>query len=85
MATERDPAVLRAAAAPLAKGYIRLGDERRIPMLLDLLERYGSMEMANSFLNCGKAELIAAAKEWAQSRRLCIVTLPGGSSPRWGR
>ena len=63
---------------------IRLGDESRIPEMVDLLEGYGDTRLAEDYLNCGQPDLDKAARRWA-SRRGCPVSTGGGTSrARWG-
>lgn len=63
---------------------IRLGDESRIPEMVDLLEGYGDMRLAEDYLNCGQPDLDKAARRWAGRRGYPVSTGGGSSRARWG-
>ncbi len=63
---------------------IRLGDESRIPEMVDLLEAYGDKALAEDYLNCGQPDLDETARTWAHLRGLYIETGSGSNRARWG-
>jgi hypothetical protein len=49
------------------------------------LNKYGSKEMAEDFLNCGNSLLDEAGREWANTHGYYIESKPdSGSGPKWG-
>lgn len=63
---------------------IRLGDESRIPEMVDLLEVYGDKTLAEDFINCGQPDLDTAAVKWANHRGLSKFMGAGSHRARWG-
>jgi len=57
------------------------GSERA---LSEALNKFGNVRMANDLLNCGNKTLEQAARSWASSRGLQIMTNPGGPQVTWG-
>jgi len=51
--------------------------------LITALEKFGSVNMAESYLNCGNAKLEAAGYQWASNEGY-FVTTTTGSSVKWG-
>jgi hypothetical protein len=74
----------RAAVEEACLSFIRLGDESRIPEMADLLERFGSIQLAEDYLNCGQPDLRNAARAWATSRGYELSTGVGPVRARWG-
>ncbi len=64
---------------------IRRSDESRIGEMVDLLEVYGSQQLAEDFLNCGQSDLSMAARSWASKRGYTIGTGRGSSRATWNR
>ena len=64
--------------------YIRRGDASRIPELRTLLLDYGDKSLAEDYLNCGKAELEEAAREWARRKGYSVGGGYGSNRVRWG-
>lgn len=64
---------------------IRLGDESRIPEMVDLLEDYGDKTLAEDYLNCGQPDLSAAGRAWARQRGYDVNTGDGSHRATWGR
>ena len=64
--------------------YIRIGEDKNIPELCDLLLRYGDKLLAEDYLNCGKAELSSAAQDWASKHGFSTETGSGSHRVRWG-
>jgi hypothetical protein len=64
--------------------YIRQGDDKRIPLLKELLNRYGDKLLAEDYLNCGQGVLSAAANAWATRHGYNIRMGSGSSRVRWG-
>jgi len=63
---------------------IRLGDESRIPEMVDLLEGYGDKILAEDYLNCGQPDLDAAAQMWARRRGYDVGVGYGSHRATWG-
>lgn len=63
---------------------IQQGSESRIPEMIDLLEDYGSKELAEDYMNCGQPDLNNAGHAWAAKRGFSIKTGFGSSRARWG-
>jgi hypothetical protein len=64
---------------------IRLGDESRIPEMVDLLEGYGDKILAEDYINCGQPDLGMSARKWASARGYSISTGSGSNRATWGR
>lgn len=58
------------------------GSEHRLALIL---QGYGDREMATDYLNCGSAELVHAAEQWAAAHGYVIHHRSGGTVARWGR
>ncbi len=54
-----------------------LGDESRIPEMVDLLEGYVGKTLAEDYLNCGQPDLGAAGRKWAHRRGYSVRTGAG--------
>ncbi len=63
---------------------IRLGDESRIPEMVDLLEGYADKTLAEDYLNCGQPDLDAAGRAWANRRGYSVDTGSGSHRATWG-
>ena len=64
---------------------IRLGNESRIPEMVELLEQYGDKKLAEDYLNCGQPDLDAAGRTWAQKRGYFVSQGSGSHRASWGR
>lgn len=74
-------------AEALSRLLVHRGDARSIPFLKKLLEAHGEKTMAETFLNCGQADLASAAKEWAKEKGYTVgqsYAAPG-QAPTWGQ
>ena len=67
-----------------ASVLLALGREDTIPALIEALNRHGTEEIAEWYLNSGQPDLEKAARRWAETRGYTIVTMPGSPSLRWG-
>jgi HEAT repeat protein len=67
--------------------FIKMGYPGSEDLLIQVLDKYGDVEMAGVFLNCGNSHLEEAACQWATEHGYQVTTTwsPGGSGPRWGR
>lgn len=63
---------------------IQRANQSRIPELIDLLYRYGDVQLAEDYLNCGQIQLCAAAETWCRNQKLTITTKPGHKDIHWG-
>jgi hypothetical protein len=73
-----------AAVQQACLNLIRLGDESRIPEMVDLLEGYGDKTLAEDYLNCGQPDLDATARVWAQRRGYPVDKGAGSHRATWG-
>ncbi len=73
-----------AAVQQACLNLIRLGDESRIPEMVDLLEGYGDRTLAEDYLNCGQPDLDAVARAWADQRGYSVGTGYGSHRATWG-
>ena len=64
--------------------YIKIGDSSIIPELIDLLNRFGDIDLAEDYLNCGNNRLSDAAASWGRSHGYQIETGPGSHRASWG-
>lgn len=71
-------------ATSLCHSYIRLGDERYIPDLVELLRRYGDKRLAEDYMNCGQSKLDAAGADWARKHGYRVTSGQGSHRARWG-
>jgi hypothetical protein len=69
----------------LALSLIRLGDETRIPEMVDLLEGYGDKRLAEDYLNCGQPDLDSAGRRWGRRRGYNVGRGRGSHRATWGR
>ncbi len=63
---------------------IRIGDESRIPEMVDLLTLYGNTLLAEDYLNCGQPDLNSTAIAWANKNGYNIRKGGGSSRASWG-
>ncbi|VAW99773.1 hypothetical protein MNBD_GAMMA22-2924 [hydrothermal vent metagenome] len=63
---------------------IRIGNESRIPEMVDLLTLYGNTVLAEDYLNCGQPDLNNAALAWAKKNGYNIRKGGGSHRARWG-
>lgn len=64
--------------------YIQEGNATRIPELINLLNRFGDVLLAEDYINCGKDELRVAGEAWGQAHGYSIRTGNGSHRVRWG-
>jgi hypothetical protein len=70
----------------IAASSIRLGDESRIPILIEMLDSHGDKTLATDYLNSGQPDLKRAAAQWGERRGLQVSYGPSTSShATWGR
>lgn len=72
---------LVAAAHPF---FIRQGDPRALPALIEALNRYGRWEMAQGYMFCGNPELADAARRWATAHDFDNLVPQDGQPLIWG-
>jgi len=62
------------------------GDSLRIPEMIEILNRFGSKELAEDFYNCTQPDLREAARLWAKDRNYAFISYPTNRSPDrlWG-
>jgi flagellar biosynthesis/type III secretory pathway chaperone len=66
--------------------FIGIGKEEVISDLLRLLENYGTLQIAEAYLNSGNKRLIKGAVSWSQDRGLEVQKYSEGNSPvQWGQ
>ena len=65
--------------------FIRRGEEGTEAILIEALNEYGNVYMAEDYLNCGNNQLSKAARTWATSHGYTITEWPiGDSGQSWG-
>ncbi|MCW8134024.1 MAG: HEAT repeat domain-containing protein, partial [Planctomycetota bacterium] len=64
--------------------YIRKGQSGAVLYLVDTLNTLGDKRMAETYLNCGNADLAEAAKNWAKDNGYTISERHAGSGYKWG-
>ena len=65
--------------------FIRLGRKGSEGLLIQALNSYGNVDMAEDYLNCGNDRLDAAARRWAAARGYSVTSTPGYyGGPVWG-
>jgi hypothetical protein len=65
--------------------FIERGEKGSEAALIMALEKYGSRQMAEHFLNCGNDLLEEAARKWAEAHGYTITSsLYGVDIPIWG-
>jgi len=65
------------------RDFIIRGDESHLAEMADLLEAYGSKELAEDYINSGQPDLEWAARAWASRRGFDIVS-GGADHAKWG-
>ena len=66
--------------------FIGLGREEIISELLTLLENYGTIQIAEAYLNSGHKRLVSGAVTWSEDRGLEVRQYAEGNSPvQWGQ
>lgn len=65
--------------------YIHRAQYAAVPKLINTLGALGDKRMAETFLNCGHAELAEAAKQWAKDNGMKVEERSGGSGQKWGK
>lgn len=63
---------------------IRLGDESRIPEMVELLDGYGDEALGEDYLNSGQPDLDAAGREWGHRHGYSVRSGSGSHRARWG-
>ena len=74
-----DTALLRRNAVVLTgayRYYIRKLSSPAIPALIEALDAYGDLAMANDYLRYGDRRLMRAARNWARYRNLALLSDP---------
>jgi hypothetical protein len=89
-----DPAVfcqalIEAARAPegrrkVIQTAIKLGIPRSLDTLEMLLDRYGSRQIAEDYLNCEIGRLQSAAQTWCRGHNFVITYFGSGGRATWG-
>jgi uncharacterized protein YihD (DUF1040 family) len=64
--------------------FIGLGDASRIPELINLLNRFGDVSLAEDYINCGHDQLYEAGARWGSSHGYSISTGNGSHRVQWG-
>jgi hypothetical protein len=64
--------------------YIRQGDASRIPELINLLNRFGDVTLAEDYMNCGESTLSDAGCAWGRAHGYSCTTGFGSNRVRWG-
>jgi hypothetical protein len=65
--------------------FISRGDASRIPELINLLNRFGDVTLAEDFINCGNEVLFNAGANWGKAHGYEIQTGDGSHRVRWGK
>ena len=79
------PLVLAQATDISVNIIISAGIQEEIPLLINLLDTSGRVDIAETYLNCGKSELAIAARSWAQKHNYTILERKDGiAGPVWG-
>jgi uncharacterized protein YjgD (DUF1641 family) len=66
--------------------YIRMGKTGTEPALVNALNKYGNVTMAEDYLNCGNTTLEEGAQAWAKKRGYNVISTPGShGGPIWGK
>jgi hypothetical protein len=78
------PPEVKSAAQQACLNLIRLGDETRIPEMVDLLESYGDKALAEDYLNCGQPDLIESGHLWGAKRGYDVGLGDGSDRAQWG-
>jgi len=64
--------------------YIKQGDASRIPELINLLNRFGNVTLAEDYMNCGQSTLSDAGCAWGRAHGYKCTTGSGSHRVRWG-
>jgi len=68
--------------------YIERGEKETVDLLITAINKYGTREMALTYLNCGQVQLIDAATTWAGENGYTIHSYPDNfilrQGPIWG-
>ena len=66
--------------------FIGIGKEEVISDLLTLLDNFGTVQIAEAYLNSGHKKLVNGAVSWTQDRGLEVQKYADGNSPvQWGQ
>jgi HEAT repeat protein len=68
----------------LAFGLVDVGQKGTEDALVTALHRYGDLELAEYYLNCGNDRLESAAVKWAGNHGYTVFTQPGVGGGQWG-
>ncbi|RNM12716.1 HEAT repeat domain-containing protein [Nocardioides pocheonensis] len=68
----------------LAFGLVDIGQEGTEDSLVAALHRFGDLELAEYYLNCGNRRLEKAARTWADDHGYSVLTHPGVGGDEWG-
>jgi hypothetical protein len=64
--------------------FISRGEKDSEAVLIEVLNKFGTQDMAEDFLNCGNTLLANAGREWAKVRGYSIKPGPGEVGSIWG-
>jgi len=64
--------------------FIREGDASRIPELINLLNRFGNVTLAEDYMNCGQSTLSDAGCAWGRAHGYKCTTGSGSHRVKWG-
>lgn len=64
--------------------FIRKGNPRSVPALIEALNKHGSWEMAQDYMFCGNAQLADAARQWGGMHGSEGLFPPEGQLLTWG-
>lgn len=67
------------------RNCIRLGDDSRIPELINLLNRFGDESLALDYMNCGNDELESAGSQWGSAHGYKVKKSYGSPRVKWGQ
>lgn len=68
----------------LAFGLVDVGQKGTEGALVRALHRYGDLDLAEYYLNCGNDKLEDAARQWAGDHGYTVFTQPGVGGDQWG-
>lgn len=69
---------------PLAYVLVDVGQRGTEDALVAVLDRYGDVDLAEYYLNCGNRTLETAADSWADRHGYTVTTSPGYGGDQWG-
>lgn len=78
------PAPVPADILRICHSFIALGDESRIPELINLLFRFGDVALAEDYINCLQPDLENSGVKWGTDLGYQVSRGNGSSRVRWG-